>query len=156
MSAFVELFKEKTMNDFQDRFSELLSENDLSRLKLANAIGISSTTINGYFNNNYYPSIDIAIKICNYFNCSLDYLLGLSDELTNNDKNNNSFINNFHDLIRESKQSISSTLKALNMSEYNYYRWKKGMFPKTINLIEIAKYFNVSIDYLVGIKKVIN
>ena len=36
------------------------------------------------------------------------------------------------------------------MSEYNYYRWKAGLFPKTINLIDIEKYFDVSIDYLVG------
>ena len=41
-------------------------------------------------------------------------------------------------------------MKALNMSEYNYYRWKNGLFPRTNNLIEIAKYFNVSLDFLVG------
>ena len=38
------------------------------------------------------------------------------------------------------------------MGEYDYYRWKDGMFPKTINLITIAKYFDVSVDFLVGNK----
>ena len=138
------------MNNFQERLKELLEENSLNRLQLAKAISVSSTTINGYFNNNYYPQIEIAIKMASYFNCSLDYLFGLSEEKINNDKSNNSFITNFHNLIKLNKLSIAGTLKALQMSEYNYYRWKKGMFPKTSNLIEIAQFFDVSIDFLVG------
>ena len=27
-----------------------------------------------------YPSVEVLIKLCNYFNVSSDYLLGLSDE----------------------------------------------------------------------------
>lgn len=42
-------------------------------------------------------------------------------------------------------------MKALNMSEANYYRWKSGKTKPAMNsLIAIAKYFDVSIDYLVG------
>ena len=139
------------MNNFQERLKDLLEENNLTRLKLANLLNISSTTINGYFNNSYYPDINIAIKIAKYFNCSLDYLFGLSD---NNSKTNNNeaFIKNFDNLLHNNKLSVSKAMKKLNMSEYNYYRWKKGMFPKTVNLIEIAKYFEVSIDFLVGNK----
>lgn len=36
------------------------------------------------------------------------------------------------------------------MGEYNYYRWKIGILPKTINILEIAKFFDVSFDWLVG------
>lgn len=36
------------------------------------------------------------------------------------------------------------------MSEYNYYRWRDGLLPKTVNLIDIAKYFDISVDYLLG------
>ena len=77
-------------------------------------------------------------------------MFGLSDEKDCNDTNKNTFIENFHNLIKENNQSIAKTLSDLKMSEYNYYRWKKGMFPKTSNLLEIAKYFDVSIDYLIG------
>lgn len=138
------------MNEFQERLQELIDENKLNRLQLSNIIGVSSTTINGYFNKDYYPQIEIAIKMAKFFDCSLDFLLGLSEKKNNNDKNNNLFIENFHYLIKLNKLSIAGALKELNMSEYNYYRWKNGMFPKTSNLIEIAKYFDVSIDYLIG------
>lgn len=138
------------MNQFQERLQELLDERKLNRLQLSKIIGISSTTINGYFNNDYYPQIDIAIKMAQFFECSLDYLFGLSDERIFTNKNKRPFIENLHNLIKINKLSIANTLSDLKMSEYNYYRWKKGMFPKTSNLIEIAKYFDVSIDYLIG------
>ena len=140
------------MTEFEERLSELLEENNLSRLKLANIINITSTTINGYFNKNYYPTIDIAIKMANYFNCSLDYLFGLTDKRNKVNLNNQDFLHNFNLLLNENKLSISKAMKNLQMSEYNYYRWKKGMFPKTNNLVDIAKYFGTSIDFLVGNK----
>ena len=138
------------MNSFQESLNDLLKEKGISRLKLANAIGISSTTINGYFNNDYYPQIEIAIKMAKFFDCSLDYLFGLSNIKKIVNKNNKSFFENFNFLIKQNNKSIAKTLKELQMSEYNYYRWKSGDFPKTINIISIAKYFDVSIDYLIG------
>lgn len=143
------------MNEFQDRLEDLLMENNLSRLQLANNINISSTTINGYFNNDYYPEISIAIKMADYFNCSLNFLFGLTDKRDKLNENSNSFIVNFENLRKRNKLSIAGVLKELNMSEYNYYRWKAGKFPKTVNLITIAKYFDVSVDYLIGRVKLI-
>lgn len=137
------------MNDFQERLKELLVENNLSRLQLSKILNISSTTINGYFNNNYYPKIEIAISMSIYFNCSLDFLFGLSD-IKNNASHNNTFFENFNNLIKLSGISIAQTMKNLKMSEYNYYRWRDGLLPKTVNLIGIAKYFDISVDYLLG------
>lgn len=138
------------MNEFQERLQELLIQNDLSRLSLSKKLSISSTTINDYFNKSLYPQIDIALKMANYFNCSLDFLLGLSDEYQNNIKNDKSFIETFDELKNSKNIPIAKIMKELKMSEYNYYRWKNGLFPRTYNLIDIAKYFNISVDYLVG------
>ena len=138
------------MNDFQERLQELLQENCLNRLQFSKILGVSSTTINGYFNNNYYPQIEIAIKISDYFSCALDYLFGLSNEYSNSNKNSDKFFVNFEKLLKNNDLPISTAMRNLHMGEYNYYRWKAGQIPKTSNLIEIAKYFDVSIDFLVG------
>ena len=138
------------MNEFQERLQELLEENNLSRLQLAKSLNISSTTINGYFNNGYYPNIEIAIKMANYFNCSLDFLFGLSDINDFSNRNKKTFFENLKSLIKSSGISIAQTMKNLKMSEYSYYRWRDGLVPKTINLIDLAKYFDVSIEYLLG------
>jgi DNA-binding XRE family transcriptional regulator len=138
------------VNKFQERLQDLILENNINRLQLAKILSISSTTINGYFNNNYYPQIDIAVKMADYFNCSLDYLFGLSEVISNENKNANAFIVNFGNLLAKNKMPIARALREMKMSEYNYYRWKSGKIPKTVNLIDIAKYFDCSLDYLVG------
>ena len=129
---------ESGMNSFQESLNDLLKETGISRLKLAQTINISSTTINGYFNKDYYPQIEIAIKIAKFFNCSLDYLFGISSSRELVNKNTKSFFENFNFLLKQSNKSIAKTLKELQMSEYNYYRWKSGDFPKTVNIIAIA------------------
>ena len=138
------------MNEFQERLEELLLSANISRLKLSKILNISPTTINGYFNNGYYPQINFAIRLADYFNCSLDFLFGLSDNKSNTNSNPAPFFDNFEYLLCLNKIPIAKALRELKMSEYNYYRWKNGRFPKTVNLIEIAKYFSVSIDYLIG------
>lgn len=138
------------MNEFQERLQELLYEKDLNRLQLSKEVGISFETINGYFNKNLYPNLTVALKLSNFFGCSLHYLLGLTDEYTNNDTNNLSFIDTLKTLMQENNLSIETLMKNLNMSEANYYRWKNNKStPSMQSLIAIAKYFDVSIDYLV-------
>lgn len=138
------------MNDFQERLQELLEEHSLKRIHLAKIIEVSSTTINDYFNKNYYPRIDIAYKMANYFECSLNYLFGLTDTKENTNTNSKKFVINLDKLLQKNNISISKALNAMDMGEYDYYRWKNGQFPKTRNLIEIAKFFDVSVDYLIG------
>ncbi len=141
--------------EFKERLQELLEEHKINRYALSKKLGVSSTTINGYFNKNYYPEIDIAIKLSRYFKCSLNYLLGLSD-INNYCEglfDSKLFIVRFDLLRKANGLSINAVMEDLKMSEYNYYRWKAGRFPKTSNLIDVAKYFDVSIDYLVGISE---
>lgn len=139
------------MNEFQERLQELLIEYDLSRLQLAKQIGISFETLNGYFNKNFYPELSVALKLSKHFSCSLSYLLGLSDEIRIISNNNLSFQDTLKKLLKENKMSPEKLMNALQMSEANYYRWQKGKTKPAMNsLIAIAKYFDVSIDYLIG------
>ena len=136
------------MNEFKERLQDLMLENDLSRLQLSKRIGISFETLNGYFNKDFYPELSVAKKIANYFDCSLQYLMSLTDEYKNITYNNLSFIETVEKLIKENNLSIEKLMKRLNMSEANYYRWKNNSnIPSMQSLISLSKYFNVSIDY---------
>lgn len=141
------------MTDFQDRLTELLQYNNLTKQQFAKNINKRLSTINEYFLNDYYPQIDLAITIANYFNVSLDYLFGLSDKKENTNKNDKPFFDNFNILVKTNKKSILNTMLDMNFKESNYYRWKAGKIPKTNNLLIIAKYFDVSLDYIIGNKK---
>lgn len=141
------------MNKFQESFKELLNEKQINCYQLSKILNIPSSTLNGYLTTKYYPSISNALKMCKYFNCSLDYLFGLSDVRDYcpiKKYNSNTFFDNLQNLFVSTNTPIAKALREMKMGEYNYYRWKQGKFPKTSNLIEIAKYFNVSLDFLIG------
>lgn len=142
------------MNKFQERLQELLEDNNLSRLQLSKNIGISFETLNGYFNKNFYPELSIAVKLSNYFNCSIHYLLGLTDDEKVNDNNNLTFIETLKKLIKEKHISVKKLMDNLNMSENNFYRWQRNTTkPSMDSLIALANFFDVSIDYLIGREK---
>ena len=110
------------MTEFQERLTELLEDNNLSRKKFANNINKQFSTINEYFLNDYYPQINLAITIANYFNVSLDYLFSLSDIKEKINLNNKPFFENFNELVKSNKKSISETMTEMNFNESNYYR----------------------------------
>lgn len=62
------------------RLKEIRESKKISQLKLANAIGVGRTTITNYETGVSSPDIDTIIRIAQYFNCSVDYLLGFSNE----------------------------------------------------------------------------
>lgn len=117
---------------------------------MSREIDVPSSSLNGYFNYGYLPTMETAKKLAKYFDCSLDYLFGFDDKMKNNNKNDKPFVENLEFLLKQRKISVYRLMKDLKMSEYNFCRWKKGMQPKTINIIDVAKYFDVPVDYLVG------
>jgi len=138
------------MNNFRERLDDLLIENNMSKNQLASQINVSPETIYGYYKKNLLPEIKIAKRIADLFNCSLDYLFGLTDQLTNNDVNTLSFADTIKKLIKNNHKSVEKTMKELNISDRTYYRWQSGESkPLTSVIIALAKYFDVSIDYLV-------
>ena len=69
--------------EFKERLKELLDENGLNYNTLAKKTGIPVTTLSNYINRSSYPSI-VQLKIlADYFNVSVDYLIGREDEFGN-------------------------------------------------------------------------
>lgn len=54
------------------------------------------------------------------------------------------------DLCSENDITINKLEVKLGMSQYSIGRWKNSIYPTINSISKIAKYFGVSIDYLVG------
>lgn len=63
---------------FWDRFYDLCIENGTKPNPLGTKLGLSSATISGWKKGSY-PNALYLQKIADYFNCSIDYLLGKTD-----------------------------------------------------------------------------
>ncbi len=58
---------------------KLRQEYGISQQRLADAIQVSQPSINKYENHNIEPDIEILIRMANYFNTSIDYIVGNTD-----------------------------------------------------------------------------
>lgn len=66
-------------NKFNERLSFLRQEAGLSMDKLAEKVGLSKSSINMYERGEREPGINALISLSNFFNVSVDYLVGKID-----------------------------------------------------------------------------
>lgn len=64
------------------RLLELRKARNLTQQRLAIELGIDQTSISSYECGKYLPTVEVLIKLAEYFGVSTDYLLGLSDVKT--------------------------------------------------------------------------
>lgn len=62
------------------RIKELRIAQGLTQVELAQKIAVSKQAVSNWENNNIQPSIDMLLKIADYFGVSTDYLLGRNND----------------------------------------------------------------------------
>ncbi len=70
------------MGDFGKRLKKLRQNHNLRQVDLADILGLAQTTITNYENNDRFPGQKTLKEIADYFNVSLDYLLGRTSNPT--------------------------------------------------------------------------
>lgn len=63
-----------------DRIIQLRKKRGLTRIELAETLGIPQTTLRNYEMNLREPKYELLIQIANEFQVSTDYLLGVTDD----------------------------------------------------------------------------
>lgn len=147
------------------RIKQLREENGTSQLELAKIFNISNTALSQYESGNRTPSDDLKIKLADYFNVSLDFLMGRTESYKINNCSSTEIYNS-NDSFPQSKKNLTSTLlylrkshnltqemvaDKLNLSRVRYNNYETGKrSPDYQTLTMIARLYNVSIDYLIG------
>lgn len=62
------------------RVKELRNARKLTQVDLANALGVTKQSVSNWENDNIQPSIEMLVRIAQYFSVTTDYLLGLDAE----------------------------------------------------------------------------
>ena len=62
-----------------ERIRELMKEENLTQVELANKIGLKQNTISAWLLNKKEPSIRSLWLVADYFNVDIDYLVGRKD-----------------------------------------------------------------------------
>ena len=67
---------------FSSRLKELRTNKNITMDKLGKDIGVTRATISNFENGQRKPSLDVVIKLADYFQVSIDYLVGRTDDPT--------------------------------------------------------------------------
>lgn len=64
---------------FTDRLREIMQTNNITAYRIAKVTGISQGLMAEYHRGDKIPTVNNLIKIADYLGCSVDYLLGRTD-----------------------------------------------------------------------------
>ena len=98
----------------------------ISQQQLADVMGTSQQSVNKYENHNVEPDISALIKLADYFETSIDYLVGHTTpterhiEEIEPTKEETTLIRDYRHLSKDEKESIQLVLR-------NYLRYKKAL-----------------------------
>lgn len=71
----------------EKRIKQLRINQKISQQELGNILGVTKVSVSCYENGKRVPSLDTLIKIAEYFNTSLDYLVGREKKIYNEESN---------------------------------------------------------------------
>ena len=66
------------MNENSEIFKKLRKEKKLTQIELSNILGLDQTTISKWELGKAFPDIEMLIKLSDFFDVSIDFLLGKS------------------------------------------------------------------------------
>lgn len=97
----------------------LRQEYGISQQRLADAIGVSQPSINKYENHNIEPEIEVLKRLADYFNTSIDYIVGHTDvrrkiehtEVYCLNQAETTLMTRFRSLTEEEKRCIDLTIQ---------------------------------------------
>lgn len=140
----------------RDSMQDLMTENDLTLANLSRETKIEYKTLANYAQGIFAPNLNNALKLANYFNCSLDYLVGLIDheEKCKFSSADLEFYKHYKTFLNKNNITHYKLTKDTGINVNDNSKWKKGSIPTLINLIKIAEYLGVSIDSLIGREKI--
>lgn len=68
------------MGSFPERLKALRQEKNITQRAIANYLNITDTAYGFYEQGKNYPNMDILIKLADFFEVSLDFLVGRSNK----------------------------------------------------------------------------
>ena len=137
---------------FAECLKDTMIERNLSVADLSQQSGVNVSRIYDYLSGKA-PATHNAVKIAQVLNCTLDYLFGFeSDYVECSDYTLSSDCTaRFRETVAKCGKSRYLIAKETGLTQTQLSNWYLGkQVPKLITLIDLADYFNCSLDYLVG------
>lgn len=141
---------------FGEKLKLLREEKGLTQQDVADVLNVGRATIAGYETKGKQPDYEKLTKLAEFFDTSIDYLLGRMDN-SNIDKKisesteNKTLSEKIKQLRKEKDITQKELAETLSISPSTIAMYETGQRKPDSDMLEtIADFFNVSVDYLLG------
>ena len=143
------------------KMKEIRQNKEDTQDKIAKILGVSRSTYAGWENGIDNIPLLKRNDFCNYYKVSLDYICGLTNvkniEIINKEINPLTIGNNLKNVRIKKNDTQESVANIIQVDQSNYSKYELGkILIHTSPLIEFAKHYNISIDWLCGKKENFN
>lgn len=141
------------MFKLSEQLAELMNEDGYTQTSLAKAMNTPRAKISLYMSGKSVPDFKYLVALIEFFNCSADFLTGLSDDPERESVYNPlpPFNGHLRELFTRTAKSQYSLVKDTGISWNTLHGWLTGKsLPSIENLKKLAKFFNCSVDYVLG------
>lgn len=142
------------LSNIPDRINEFMVLKGFTAKTLAEELGFTHTTVLNVLQARHLPSTPFLFAFIQRFQCSADYVLGLTENYSEDAKYLppvTDFGTRFSQLLKSTGTSQYSLTKRHGISGNLIYKWLHNQnFPAPENLIKLSKAFNCSVDFILG------
>lgn len=137
---------------FQQRILSIIADSDCKKSEFAKLVGVSDLVINHAVYYGIIPSLRLLIKLADFADVSIKYLLGETDDKEfYKSENPTTFHSRIDELIDENNTTYCKLASKMPFGKSSFYEWQnKKTLPSLMYLEALANYFKVSLDYLLG------
>lgn len=137
---------------FKNRFLELVGDLDCKKSEIPKLLNIDYNVYMKIAEFGILPKPVVLIRIADYFNISIEYLLGRTDDSSfTKAETATTFLERYQALKTEYHMTDYAVAQKLHIATSYTTNWKnKKYIPSIINLTILSETFKVSIDYLLG------
>lgn len=136
---------------FSCRLKDLMEEKGITSELLGKEIGTSGSTVRAWCEGRYLPYLSHAVKLADFFDCTIDYLMGLENDFIETESRPTEY--NFYERVRAVMKEKKVTRYRLTVStkikDSHLFNWRAGKNPRIDSVIAVAEYLNVTVEYLV-------
>lgn len=138
--------------EFKQRFLELIEDLDCKKSDIPKMLNIDYNVFIKITEFGIVPKPIILMRIADYFDISVEYLLGRTENSNFlKSETPEAFLNRYQRLKAENNLTDYAIAQKLHIATSYTTNWKnKNYMPSIVNLIVLSEIFKVSIDYLLG------
>ena len=143
------------LENFPDVLKELIVENLANLTEVSQELECGESTLSRYTSGKALPTLEMTVRLADYFSVTCDYLLGLEAEnKAYRFKACPPFSKRFEEVLKYFKVSRYRLIQTTGIAETVMRYWVHGKTTPSIeNVVKVAEALGCSVDFLIGREK---